>query len=525
MLRIVRNFRTALLASAALISVMPAAQAASFIVSAGDGTAKALAGGDLGTIDSSGNLTVTDGNPAVTWDTSGSTTPAMINNSGTINGTTGRGIDANTKATTAQSFTLNNLTAGSTVTSTVDAFRINKDIAGGTVTIANSGTISSTGAQQALDFAAITSPATINITNNAGAFITSAGNSVMELGGGHFNIVNNGTVQTTAAASRGINYKPADLTSLKEYSLTNGSASNSSALISSTDDAVRISAGSLTGGSLTAAYAVTVDNFGTIKTNGAGSGQSIDFSDLVSANGSVHITNEATGLLQSADADGVKAGNNSVLDNYGKIIGGNISAATGTDSGNDGVDFGANAGTVNNYQGGDITGARHGITGKSNLIVNNSGAITGQDGGGINLDTTSGITTITNTATGVITGNAVNADGDAIDVDYLVNITNSGTIQAVGVDPASAGSLNEALAIGGGTVTNKLGGLIVSGERAITVDDSNKGNAFGAVTIDNAGTITGQNGQAISITSNFDNTLTNRATGVINGSVVMGAGN
>src|ERR1700744_5884005 len=288
----VRNFRSSLLTGAALVCLAPAAHAATFLVTGNDSASKTLAGGETGTVDSTGNLTVTNGNPAVTWDPTGSPAPprvnnsgtppgppppAVINNSGTINGTTGRGIDDNTKATTAQSFTLNNLTAGSVVTSTLDAFRINKDILGGTVTVNNSGTISSPGAQQALDFAAIPSAANINIPNNAGAFITSSGNSVMELGGGNFNIVNNGTIQTTAAAQRGINYKPADLTSLKSFSLTNGSATNSAALISSTDDAVRLTASSLTGASLTATYSVTVDNFGTIKTNGAGSGQAIDF--------------------------------------------------------------------------------------------------------------------------------------------------------------------------------------------------------------------------------------------------------
>jgi autotransporter-associated beta strand protein len=139
------------------------------------------------------------------------------------------------------------------------------------------------------------------------------------------------------------------------------------------------------------------------------------------------------------------------------------------------------------------------------------------------MDTVTGTTIVNNYAGGVITGNAVHADGDAVDVDYLVNITNSGTIQATGI--AAAGSLNEALAIGGGNVTNNVGGLIVSDQRAITVDNSNDGPAFGATSIDNYGTITGKNGEAIAINSTFNNTLTNRATGVINGSVSMGAGN
>ncbi|HEY4265106.1 MAG TPA: PEP-CTERM sorting domain-containing protein, partial [Micropepsaceae bacterium] len=71
-------------------------------------------------------------------------------------------------------------------------------------------------------------------------------------------------------------------------------------------------------------------------------------------------------------------------------------------------------------------------------------------------------------------------------------------------------------------ITNHVGGTITSDQRAITVDDSNLGNAFAAVTISNEGTISGANGEAISITSTFANTLTNKGT--INGTVAMGAG-
>src|ERR1700742_747813 len=105
--RFVLDLRSTLLAGAAMVCLAPAAQAATFIVTGNDNAGKTLAGGETGTVDSTGNLTTTDGNPAVTWTPTGTGT-AVLNNSGTINGTTGRGIDENTKATTAQSFTLNN---------------------------------------------------------------------------------------------------------------------------------------------------------------------------------------------------------------------------------------------------------------------------------------------------------------------------------------------------------------------------------------------------------------------------------
>jgi uncharacterized protein with beta-barrel porin domain len=536
------KMRAPLLAGVAWIGLVAGAQAASFDLTTTGNAAQTLSSSanQIGTVEPGASI-VTAG-VGVTWDATGTAGIATLNNSGIINGTT-RGIDDNSTATAAQSLTINNLTATSLITSTADALRLNKDILGGTVTVNNSGTMQSTGAQQVLDFAAITSAATIKITNNSGALMTTAGNSAIELGGAVFSILNNGTIQATGAAFRGINYKPTSLTSLASYNLVNGSATNSAALIASTDDAVRISAGEIPSTilattnipSMTAVYTVAIDNFGTIKTTGSGSGQAIDFADVISSKGKVTITNEATGILSAADADGVRPGTNATLTNYGKISSGFISTANGNLSGNDAVDFQSNAGgVVNNMVGGSITGAKNGVTAKYAPTITNAGTITGLDGSGINIDTSrdatpanpditaTGIVTVVNT--GTIIGNAVSADGDAIDVDYLTNITNSGTIKAVGIVAPAVGSLNEALAIGGGSVINNVGGLIISDQRAITVDDSNKGNAFGAISIDNAGTITGNNGSAIAITSILSNTLTNRATGVINGSVVMGSG-
>src|SRR4029077_13303067 len=111
-------------------------------------------------------------------------------------------------------------------------------------------------------------------------------------------------------------------------------------------------------------------------------------------------------------------------------------------------------------------------------------------------------------------------DGDGIDVDGLIALDNYGTVRAIG---HSAGILNEALAIGGGIVNNFAGGVIHSDERAITVDNSELGNAFGPTAIYNEGTIQGDNGQAISITDLFADTITNK--GAIIGSVAAGAGN
>lgn len=306
---------------------------------------------------------------------------------------------------------------------------------------------------------------------------------------------------------------------------TSGSTSGSftinnetGATITATKDAVKIS--NLVSGT---SGTFTVNNEGTISSTGTGSnaGQALDLDDVNSSGVQTVITNAATGVISAADADAIRPGANATINNYGQIVSHNASAAS---SGNDAIDFQSvnTGGVVNNFAGGLIDGARHGITGDQPITVNNDGTITGEAGAGINMDTAA-TTTTSVTNRGTITGISVNgADADGIDVDGLVSIDNFGTIKAVGLTGAANG-LNEALAIGGGFVHNEVGGLIVSDQRAITVDDSDGGSAFGVMTIVNDGTINGQNGEAISITGEFADTVTN--TGSIVGSVDLGGGN
>lgn len=277
------------------------------------------------------------------------------------------------------------------------------------------------------------------------------------------------------------------------------------------DDAIHGGKGSkpITAGS------ITIDNYGLISATGTdgANGQALDFA---STSSSIAITINNHGTLSSADSDGIRPGENAVVNNYGTIAGN----ATVND-GSDGIDFQSNAnGTVNNYAGGSVSGARHGITGDNAFTLYNEGVITGQLGSGINLDTVAGTAVITNAATGVITGNAAgDNDGDGIDVDYLVTINNYGQINGHGT---WTGGLSEAITIGGGEINNYAGGTIHSVERAITVDDSNLGGAFAATSIYNEGTIQGDNGEAIAITDSLADTITNK--GSIIGSVATGGG-
>jgi uncharacterized protein with beta-barrel porin domain len=499
--------RIALAASVTALIAPAPALAASFTVATGttDTTPKTVTNNDTGTVQSGATLSA---GTAITW-TGGSASPGVtIDNSGTITGTT-RALDTSGAFTTGTISLINR--AGASITGTGnDAFRINTNITNGTVSVGNSGTILSNGGQ-ALDFAAITSStASIQITNNATGIIRSTADDAIRPGSGTISITNSGLIESTAASARAINLNTSTLANLQSVQIIN----NAGATIQSAGDAVRITATTL---ALTATGTFSLDNAGTIRSTGVGAnnGQAIDFNDLVSPLGTVTITNRATGLISAADADAIRAGNNSTVNNYGTIVANN---GTPTSTGNDGIDFQGNSGTVNNFMGGSITGARHGITGTQPITVYNAGTITGLDGSGINLD--SGPTTTTSIENhGTIVGNLHTSDGDGIDVDGLVVINNYGKIQAVGVGTAN---LSEAITVGGGTINNFAGGLITSAQRAITVDDSNLGNAFAPVTIYNEGTIQGDNGEAIKITSTFANTLTNK--GIINGSVAMGNG-
>ena len=481
---------------------------------------KTVSNNDTGTIAAGGTLSAAT---AIVW-AGGSTNPGVvIDNSGNISATT-RGIDTSGSFTTG-SFALVNHADADLIATNNDAFRINTNIANGTITVDNSGFIVSGALDasghiiphasgQALDFAAVASPtAVINIINHANGIIGASGDDAIRPGAGNVTITNDGLIDATASGSRAINLNASNLSNITSFHLTNGAHG----VIQSQTDTVRITAGTLTP---TASYTIDVDNAGTIMSIGTGgsNGQALDFNDLLSTNGHVSITNEATGLIQAADADAIRGGVNTSIDNYGRIIG--LAATPG--DGNDAIDFQLNkGGVVSNHAGGLIDGTRHGITGDNPVTVTNdaNGVIKGEAGSGINLDTASDTTT-TITNHGLITGNANGiADGDGVDVDGLISLINSGTIATSG---HTDGILAEAISIGGGSIINAAGGVIDSVERAITVDDSNLGNAFAATTIDNEGIIHGGNGQAISITDTFADTLTNK--NLIDGSVAMGGG-
>lgn len=200
-------------------------------------------------------------------------------------------------------------------------------------------------------------------------------------------------------------------------------------------------------------------NAGTILATAGG--QAIDFDAVTSTlAGQIVINNLAGGLIRANDADGIRPGANALLTNAGTIY-----AGTADGGSSDGIDFQSHAGSVHNLSGGVITGARHGITTDTDVIVINDagGSIIGRNGSGVGSD---GNGTVFNR--GLIRGDIIgygNGDGDGVDIDFVAHIENWGTIAAggaIGVDKGGDPNTSEAIAIGGGTIINHEDGLIES---------------------------------------------------------------
>ena len=171
------------------------------------------------------------------------------------------------------------------------------------------------------------------------------------------------------------------------------------------------------------------------------------------------------------------------------------------------------------------------------------GTIQGDNGGGINIDGINGNETVTIVNNGTITGNGsvrngtVAQDGDGVDVDGVVALTNTGTIRSLN----AYFDTSEGVTVGGGTIINSgtiqgsvsdaANGNTATG-RGITIagidKDINNNNApippvapYAATTITNSGIIKGDSDSAIAFTSTaasgFANTINNLAGGTLEG--------
>jgi PEP-CTERM motif len=337
---------------------------------------------------------------------------------------------------------------------------------------------------------------------STGTLSVSGSSVAVTISGNNATLTNLGTLEQTGSgrATR-------DNTGVTGLIVNNGSSTNSTALMQTADgDVIQMNK---------SPASVTLNNYGVMTSLNASEGgnQVVDFNAiLVGAN---TVNNYAGGVMLATEADAVRPGVNGVVNNWGTI-----KSTTTTGSSSDGVDAQNNSGVqITNHSGGLVEGGRHGITGgqataSSNFtmsVTNNAGAtIQGDNGSGINIDAFNGagaLETVTVVNHGLITGNGVTGDGDGVDVDGLVNITNTGTI----LSKNAVGSASEGLSVGGGTITNSgmIQGSIASG------------NNSGAV------------GRGITLTGNDlsgggrepiygDATVTNQAGGLIQGDTDSG---
>ena len=512
--------RLALVFSATSLSLSFPAMAASFSVPPDSATtAKTVSTSDTGFVGAGNTLSVTG--TAITWTTGLASPGVVITNNGTISATV-RGIDTPNSAISGN-FTLNN-NAGAILTSANDAFRIQNNLTGGTVTIDNFGTIQSTTNGRVLDFNAVTSNATIFLlTNEAGGTMKAFGNDAMRVGGGATTITNSGLIDaTTLTTTRAIRVTT-NLNNVTSLSIVN----NAGATIQAGDDALQIN-GSSGNGTTTANF--SVDNAGTIR---SANGQAIDFDNLTSTAATVTITNRATGQITADNADAVRAGQNFAINNYGQITA-NALPVPADRPGSDGIDLQAgHTGTVHNYTGGQISGAKSGTAGGlgSNItVINEAGAtITGRNGSGVG---SGGNAVVTNygTITGGIDATSARGDGDGIDVDFVLTLlTNYGTIRGTGAKGADDGfrfNNSEGLAIGGGTIRNY--GTITGAAAGIVVNNDNNTDLSrsGSAALDlinyAGGSIVGQNSYAIRSENKTGSALDNDT--IVNYGSIVGNG-
>jgi hypothetical protein len=367
----------------------------------------------------------------------------------------------------------------------------------------------------------------------AGATLTISGSTVaVTISGNSATLTNLGTINQTGTG-RAIR----DNTGITGLVINNGSATNSTALMQAADaDVFQMNK---------TPASVTLNNYGTMTSLNASKGgaQAVDFNAILS--GTNIINNFGTGIMQAQDADAVRPGVGGQVFNDGIIR-----STVTTDTGSDGIDAQNNSGisitNANTNLAGNqnlIEGARHGITGGAldntvtftmSITNNSNGTIRGNAGSGINIDGFNNKETVTIVNNGLITGKNLNGDGDGVDVDGVVNITNTGTIRSLN----SFNDTSEGVTVGGGTINNS--GLIQGSisnpagntgvGRGITiagVDKDAAGNPipvqapYATTTITNSGTIKGDSDSGIAftsaLTSGFVMTINNQAGGMIEG--------
>jgi len=379
---------------------------------------------------------------------------------------------------------------------------------------------------------------------DATSTLTVSGSTVaVTITGSNATLTNLGTISQT-----GTGRAVRDNTGVTNLVINNGSLTNATATMKTTDaDVIQMNK---------TPASVTLNNFGTL-TAGTVSpdtgNQAVDFNAILS--GSNVVNNFSTGVLLATEADGVRPGVNGFVNNAGTIKG-----LTSSGASSDGIDAQTNSGVsitnANNWNAGApntpgtglIEGGRHGITGGAvtpdkggdgtfvmSVINNLGGTIQGDNGSGINIDGFNNKELVTITNNGLITGNGVTGDGDGVDVDGLVNLTNTGTIKSLN----AFNDTSEGVTVGGGTINNSgtIQGSIgsptgnIGTGRGITIAGIDKDPVtdapipvqapYAALNLMNSGLIKGDSDSGIAFTSalagGFTNMIVNKAGGIIEG--------
>lgn len=265
-----------------------------------------------------------------------------------------------------------------------------------------------------------------------------------------------------------------------------------------------------------------------------GAGRVIHASDF--AGTSFVLNNLADGVIRGTDTgEATLRGNITTVNNAGWIGGGR-----------DGFNARSSDVTFNNLAGGHIEGARHAVTGDGAVRVTNAagGVMIGLNGSAVNIDNGgSEEEKVFITNHGTMEGRSAElADGDAIDVDGLVQVLNYGRIAGLGAEGYhdNEPNVSEGIAVGGGSIVNNANAEIYGYGRAIQVDNSGNAAAFGSTTIVNDGLIKGdghgpegvsaedaarfdlRGNEAINLVGDYEDFVGNNASGRIVGGVSMG---
>jgi hypothetical protein len=286
----------------------------------------------------------------------------------------------------------------------------------------------------------------------AGSALTVSGSTVaVAITGSNATLDNQGAIAQTGTG-RAIR----DNIGVANLVINNGSSSNAAASIRTADnDVIQMNV---------PAASVVLNNYGTLVSLNASSGgaQAVDFSAMTGAS---TLNNFAGAAINAREA-----GANGIVNNAGTIA-----SNTASGSSSDGIDGQNNSG-IRVSNSGLVDGGRHGITGGQvnantaytmNISNDAGGIIRANNGSGINIDGVNAKAMVTVANRGAIIGNGVTGDGDGVDVDGLVNITNTGVIRSSNAFSAAGSGLaySEAISVGGGTIVNAgtIEGLVKAG--------------------------------------------------------------